>query len=116
MNENNFFSLDRLIEFGLGMAVARQMIDVMNQSMQSMYVPGSVQSIAAPAVMPIYIIIDGKSVGPLSANEFANLVSEKKIAKNSLAWTPGLLNWQPIEQIPALLKIIALTPPPVPTL
>lgn len=116
MNENNFFSLDRLIEFGLGMAVARQMIDVMNQSMQSMYVPGSVQSISTPSVAPIYVIIDGKSVGPLGANEFTNLVSEKRISKNSLAWTPGQLNWQPIEQIPSLLKIIALTPPPLPNL
>lgn len=116
MTENNFFSLDRLIEFGLGMAVARQMIDVMNQSMKSMYIPGSMQSIATPSIMPVYVIIDGKSVGPLSPNEITTLVSEKKIDKNSLGWTPGLLNWQPIEKVPAILKIIALTPPPVPNL
>ena len=31
MDDNSFFSMDRLIEFGLGMGVAQQMINVMNR-------------------------------------------------------------------------------------
>ena len=44
MDENSFYSVDRLVEFGLGMAMAQQMVQMMNQTMQSMYVPGSIQS------------------------------------------------------------------------
>ena len=30
MDDNHFFSIDRLVEFGLGMGMAQQMIRVMN--------------------------------------------------------------------------------------
>lgn len=115
MNEDSFYSLDRLVEFGLGMAMARQMINVMNQSMQQMHVPGSVQTIPTPSAASIYVAIDGKPVGPLSESEFSKLIMESAINKDTLAWMPGLLSWQPIEQLPQLLKIIALAPPPLPT-
>ena len=36
MNNDNFLSLDRLVKFGLGMSMARQMVNVMNESMQNM--------------------------------------------------------------------------------
>ena len=48
MNDNNFFSVDRLVEFGMGMAMAQQMVNMMNKSMQQMYVPGSIQSMPQP--------------------------------------------------------------------
>ena len=34
-----FYSMDRLIEFGLGMTMARQMMKVMNESMEGMQTP-----------------------------------------------------------------------------
>ena len=83
--------MDRLIEFGLGMGVARQMVNVMNQSMRSMYIPGSVQSMPQPAQSIYYVAIDGNAVGPLNDSELS----------------------QPIEKVPAILKVIALTPPPL---
>lgn len=114
MDDNSFFSIDRLVEFGLGMAMARQMINVMNESMQNMYIPGSANNIQQPQQNNIYVAINRQPIGPLSANDFLHLVNDKKATKDSLAWIPGLLNWKPIEQIPALLKIIALTPPSLP--
>lgn len=30
MDDNSFFSIDRLVEFGVGMAVANQMVRTMN--------------------------------------------------------------------------------------
>ena len=41
MDNNSFFSIDRLVEFGMGMAVAQQMVKTMNESMTSMHVPGA---------------------------------------------------------------------------
>lgn len=115
MNDNSFFSIDKLVEFGMGMAMAQQMVQTMNQSMSQMYVPGSIQSMPQPHQQPIYVAIDGQSVGPLTESEFSHLITNKKVTKDSLAWIPGMSGWQPIEQIPAILKVVALAPPPVPT-
>ncbi len=113
MDDNSFFSVDRLIEFGLGMGIAQQMVGMMNQYMQSMYVPGSIQSM--PNVIPntYYVALDGQQVGPLSESELSKLISLKKVNKDTLAWMPGMMEWKAIEHIPAILKIVALTPPPL---
>lgn len=113
MGDNSFFSMDRLIEFGLGMGIARQMVNVMNQSMRSMYVPGSMQSMPQPTQSIYYVAIDGNAVGPLNDSELSQLISQKKVNKDTLAWVPGMTTWQPIEKVPAVLKVIALTPPPL---
>ena len=118
MNDNNFFSADRLVEFGMGMAMAQQMVKMMNQSMQQMYVPGSIQSMPQPTRPQhqpniIYLGIDGQQVGPLNESEIIALVNNRRINKDTLAWMPGMPAWKPIEQVPEILKIIALTPPPI---
>lgn len=114
MNNDSFYSIDRLVEFGMGMAMAQQMVQVMNQSMRQMYIPGSFQSITTPSPQTIYVVMEGKSIGPLTECEFSRLVTEKRISKDTLAWIPGMLNWEPLEKIPSILKIVALTPPPLP--
>lgn len=114
MDENSFFSIDRLVEFGLGMAMAQQMVQVMNQSMKQMFVPGSIQSMPTSSVQTIYVVMDGQPVGPLSESDFLQLVTHRKVTKDTLAWLPGMPGWKPIEQIPTILKIVALTPPPLP--
>lgn len=113
MNDQNFFSIDRLVEFGLNAAIAQQMVRSMNQSMRNMYVPGSIQSMpqAAPAIF--YVAIDGKQTGPLSEAELTQLIMQKQVSKDTLAWMPGMTAWQPIAEVPAILKVIALTPPPL---
>lgn len=114
MNDNNFYSVDRLVEFGLGMAMAQQMVQMMNQTMQQMYVPGSIQSMPKQQERTFYVAVDGQSVGPLAESDIVKLVTDMKVTKDTLAWMPGMPGWQPIEQIPTILKIIALTPPPIP--
>ena len=113
MDNNNFFSIDRLIEFGLGMGVAQQMVGMMNQAMKGMYVPGSIQSMPQPISQIYYVAINGQQVGPLNDSELSLMISQKRINKDTLGWVPGMADWRPIEQIPAILKVIALTPPPI---
>lgn len=114
MNNNSFYSIDRLVEFGLGLSMAQQMVQMMNQTMQTMYVPGSIQSMPATQMPPIYVALEGVSTGPLTEAEFVHLVTENKVTKDTLVWMPGMLAWQPIEQTSAILKIIAFDPPPLP--
>lgn len=113
MDDYQFFSIDRLVEFGLGMGLAQQMVGMMNQYMQSMYVPGSIQSMPKPMSQIYYVAVDGQQVGPLNDSELSQLILQKKINKDTLAWVPGMSAWKPIEQIPAILKVVALTPPPL---
>lgn len=113
MDEQSFFSIDRLVEFGLGMGIAQQMVGMMNQYMQQMYVPGSIQSIPQQMPQTYFVAINGKQVGPLNDSNLVQLINQKRISKDTLAWVPGMLGWKPIEQIPAILKVIALTPPPL---
>ena len=113
MNDESFFSIDRLVEFGLGMAMAQQMVNVMNQSMRGMYVPGSIQSMPQATSQIYYVAIECRQVGPLSDSELMQLITQRKVSKDTLTWMPGMQTWQPIEQVPAVLKLIALTPPPL---
>lgn len=113
MDNNDFFSLDRLLEFGLGMGMAQQMINTMNQSMKSMYIPGSIQSMPQPITSMYYVAIDGQQIGPLNESELMGLIRDKKVTKDTLSWMPGMATWLPIEKVPSILKLIALTPPPL---
>ncbi|MCH5176602.1 MAG: DUF4339 domain-containing protein [Prevotellaceae bacterium] len=115
MNDQSFFSADRLIEFGMGMAMAQQMVDMMNRTMQQMHVPGSIHSMPHPIQQPqtYYVVIDGQQVGPLNDSEIAQLAQQKRIHKDTQAWVPGMPTWKSIQEVPAILKIIALTPPPL---
>ena len=113
MDDQSFFSIDRLVEFGLGMGLAQQMVGMMNRYMQQMYVPGSIQSMPKPMSQVYYVAIDGRQVGPLNDSELSQLIVQKRVNKDTLAWVPGMLGWKPIEQVPAILKVIALTPPPL---
>jgi hypothetical protein len=113
MDERSFYSIDRLVEFGMGMAMAQQMIQMMNQTMKGMYVPGSIQSMPAPQSSTMYVAINGRSVGPLSESDFVNLVNSKQVTKDSLVWIPGMQSWAPVSQVPAALRVIAMTPPPI---
>lgn len=114
MNDNSFFSIDRLLEFGMGMSMAQQMVGMMNQTMSQMCVPGSMQSMPAAHQVTFYVAINGQQVGPVSESEFAQLVATKQVTKDTLAWMPGMITWKPIEQIPAILKVIAVVPPLIP--
>ena len=124
--DQSFFSVDRLVEFGLGMAVAQQMVGVMNRAMQGMYIPGSIQAMppanpaAAPTLAPpplpatYYVAVEGRQVGPLGETDLCTLIKNGQVTKDTLCWHPGLAAWQPVERTPAVLRLVALTPPPVP--
>lgn len=113
MDDQSCFYIDRLVDFGLGMGIANQMVGVMNQYMRTMDIPGSIQQMQRPMPAIYYVALDGKQVGPLNDSEMAALIAQKKVSKDTLAWMPGMLGWKPIEQIPAILKLVALTPPPL---
>lgn len=115
MDDSNFFSIDRLVEFGMSAAIAQQMVTSMNKQFQQMHIPGSIQSIPQPAAPPpiFYVALNGEATGPIDEKELSRLIYTKQVTKETLAWMPGMADWQPVEQVPAILRIVALTPPPL---
>ncbi|MDR2596800.1 MAG: DUF4339 domain-containing protein [Treponema sp.] len=114
MGEVNFYSIDRLVEFGMSMAIAQQMVKSMNEIMANMHIPGAMNSLnnVPPHMEQLYyVIIDGKQAGPFSETELARLIIEKKVVKETYIWMPGMKNWQLAENTPSVLRLVALAPP-----
>ena len=83
MNDNDFFSIDKLVEFGMSMAVANQMVQSMNQTLKQMDVPGKNTEIQKKPDELYYVVIDGKQSGSYSLTELSRLITEKKVTKSS---------------------------------
>jgi hypothetical protein len=118
MNEGSFYSMDRLIEFGMSMAVAQQMTRSMNETMAGMHIPGAQnplnRDLRAPPERIYYIQLEGKQAGPFSETEVGRLINDKKISKETYVWHPGLREWKTAENVPEILRLAALIPPPLP--
>lgn len=115
MDNDSFLNIDRLVEFGLGMAVAQQMVKTFNSTMGAACTT-SPQLPQQASTQRYYVAIDGKQVGPMNERELMQLVQNNVVNKDTLSWIPGMMAWQPIASVPEILKIIALTPPQLPTL
>ena len=118
MDESSFYSIDRLVEFGLTLGVATQMANSMNASLQAIQIPGA-RNAMQPNVLAedqplFYAVLDGKPVGPLAISELSRLIAEKRVTKETYVWKPGMQDWQLAENVPEVLRLAALTPPPVP--
>src|SRR4051794_19238976 len=49
--------------------------------------------------MEIYLLRDEKEVGPYEAEDVRSWLQQGHVAANELAWTEGLAEWQPLEQL-----------------
>jgi hypothetical protein len=59
-----------------------------------------------------YVQLEGKQAGPFSETEIVRLINDKKIVKETYVWHQGMSQWQPAQDVPEVLRIIALAPPP----
>ncbi len=114
MDDESFFSINRLVEFGMGVAIAQQMVKTMNESMTTMHIPGAMNQVQSPSPQFYYVIINGLQAGPFTEQDLARLITDQKIDKSTYIWKPGMFNWEIAERLPEILKIVALTPPPLP--
>ncbi|TFW28524.1 DUF4339 domain-containing protein [Massilia horti] len=109
MDDNNFYSIDRLVEFGLCTAVARQMVESMNAALSQQAMPGYNKQVCAPG---FWVVFDGKSAGPFDEAELLKLIMTARVTRASYVWKPGMAQWQTVENTPEVLRLVALTPPP----
>lgn len=125
MNNNDFNSIDRLMEIGMSMAVANQMISTMNNAVNAMHIPGqpyinpsSEAAVADDGSQPspqpeapqpeYYVIIDEKVSGPYEYDELSLLVTKEKLRTSTLIWRTGLSGWKYAMDLPEINKLIVL--------
>lgn len=123
----DFSSLDKLVEFGLGIGIATQMMNTMNHSIANMAVPGvginpGVKPVcptgAQPACEPArtaaceprqyYIVKDEHLAGPLTEAEVGELVRKGVVGRQTFCWYSGLEAWKFAEDIPEINKLLLL--------
>ncbi|WP_165249493.1 DUF4339 domain-containing protein [Adlercreutzia sp. ZJ141] len=114
MSNDFFYSLDKLVEFGLGATVAAQMTQSMNSSIANMTTPGVDNGIQINGQSIYYAAIDDVAAGPYSATELARLIADGKVLKETYIWKPGMIKWDLAENLQDVLRLAALTPPPLP--
>lgn len=104
---NNFDSLDKLMELGLSMAVAQQMMNTMNHALNNMQVPGAGQPMQVPK-MSLYAVIGSAQAGPFSEEELARLIAEGRLTAETLVWKSGMPAWVYAREIPEVNKLLML--------
>lgn len=114
--ENIDISMDRLLEFGIEAAAAQQMIRniTLSNPYDFQHSPVAKNTGVYHQEMIYYVLFEGKQAGPFSVSELSRLISEKKVVKETLVWRPGMAEWKKAEDVPDVLKLVALVPPPIP--
>jgi hypothetical protein len=110
--ENNFYSIDRLIEFGMGMSIAQQMVQTMNTAMSNMHIAGTHNNFIQSNPSTYFVVLNEQQIGPLSENEIKQLIQQKKINSETYVWHNGLTDWEKASNVPEIIKFVALSPPP----
>lgn len=116
----DFSSIDKLMEFGLGLGIATQMMNTMNTVIARTAVPGVGIN---PGICPApnlnqergaikeeeyYIVHDEKVAGPFSEHQLDELIKKGTVRKNTFCWMPGQTSWNLAENIPAVNKLLLL--------
>ena len=114
----DFSSLDKLVEFGLGMGVATQMMNTMNHAIANTAMPGvglnpgitnpAALNEQAPVQTEYYVVVEGRQTGPFSDSEMNILISKGILTPDTLCWRPGLTAWKFAKDIPDVNKIFVL--------
>ena len=107
---DNDSMFDKIVEMGMGMAVANQIPKMMGSMMPDMsgnsqQGPPPVNTAGTPQ---LYAIINNSQVGPLNEQEFISLIERGMIDTNTLIWKPGMRDWQPAQQVPEAGKMLLL--------
>ncbi len=63
--------------------------------------------------MSYYVLIDDEQVGPLEFGAVAEMVERGAVVAETLGWTGGMADWEPVSKIPALASLFDAPRAPV---
>ncbi len=113
MDDRNAYSVEQLVQFGIGVSIAQQMVQSMNLAISNVIGPGRPLSPSGQQASASYhVLLDEKPAGPFSESELMRLINEQRLTKETFVWRPGLKDWERAENMPDILRLVALCPPP----
>lgn len=95
-----FNSIDKLVEFGIGMSMAQQMMSIMNQSMNQMQTP-QFKHTDVPIIKDkqYHVILNDIPQGPLSKNQILIHLNNGDLNDENLIWCDGMSGWSKIKDV-----------------
>ena len=113
-NDNNFNSIEKMMEFGMSMSVAQQMMQTMNHAMSQMQAPQfKTLNMPVPAPKQYYALVNDIPQGPFTESELTNHIVAARVQKTTMVWMQGMPSWMPAEQVMDVNKLFGLVPPPI---
>jgi hypothetical protein len=114
MSDQNYNSIEKLLEFGMSMAVAQQMMQTMNNAMSQMQTPQFKNvNMPLPEQKQFYALVNDIPQGPFNESELTTHISSSRVQKTTMVWLKGMPSWMPAEQVPDVNKLFGLVPPPI---
>lgn len=111
MNDNGFNSIDKLMEFGMSMVIAQQMMQTMNHALNNMQTPQfSNLSMPLPTQKLYFALVNDIPQGPFTETEISNYIVAKSINEDTLIWNKELPGWMAAKQVPKVNKLFQLNP------
>jgi hypothetical protein len=114
-DDNSFNSIEKMMEFGMSMAVAQQMMQTMNHAMQNMTTPQFQQvNVPMPAnSVQFYALVNDIPQGPFSEKELSSHILANRVTKETLVWIYGMSGWMQAGHVIEVAKLFAMMPPPI---
>ena len=110
--DNNFSPIERLMEFGMSMAVANQMIQTMNDVLsksKNPVMPGV--QLPTPSTKMYFVVINDITQGPFTENEILKYIVSEQRTESTFVWHEGMSHWELSKDIPDVAKLFLLKPP-----
>lgn len=113
-NDNNFNSIEKMMEFGMSMSIAQQMMQTMNHAMSQMQTP-QFNNVNMPVPVPkqFYALVNDIPQGPFTEIELTGHIVAGRVQKTTMVWLQGMPSWMPAEQVMDVNKLFGLVPPPI---
>lgn len=106
--DDNF--LERILELGIGLSMARQMPNFISQSMMQAAQASNTQN--NPPQIPQgtawYLVIDNAQAGPFNDEALKEIIKNNLIKPETLVWKSGMSQWMPASSVPEVNKLFLL--------
>lgn len=93
---------DKVVEFGMGMAVMQQVPQMMNAAATAANQPAPPP---IPKATAYFLAIGGKQYGPFTVEQLRPFVPTGQITKETLVWCQGMSAWEPAVSRPDIAPI-----------
>ena len=96
---------DKVVEFGMGMAVMQQVPQMMNTINNATNQPAPPP---IPKATAYFLAIDGKQYGPFTVEQLRPFVPTGQINAQTLVWCQGMAAWEPAYARPDLAPLFTV--------